>query len=82
MSWKYNPFTMEFDYFEEGTVGDKNTLFEIDENEDTMPANINIEDMELNASDDLILKTSPTAAYSDVYCELDSNYDIMPRETT
>ena len=78
MTWKYNPFTMNFDLVEEGS----NTLFEIDENADTMPADIDIEDMELDDSGDLILKISPTASYSDVYCELDSNYDIMPKEAT
>ena len=78
MSWKYNPFTGEFDYFE----GGGNTLFEIDKNEDTMPAIIAVEDMELDDSDDLMLKISPTASYSDEYYELDSNYDIMPMEAT
>lgn len=79
MVWKFNPFTMNFDLVEDDTAG--NTLFEIDDNGDTMPAySINIKDMELDASDDLELKISPAVAYIGEYCELDSNYDIMPKE--
>ena len=77
MSWIYNPFTSEFDFYEPGTE----TLFEFDSNGDTMPFNgDNIQEMELDSNDDLMLKVDPLIDHNDVYYELDSNYDIMPRE--
>ena len=77
MSWKYNPFTGEFDYYER----DIDTLFEFDNNGDTMPfGSDTIQEMELDVSDDLMLKEDPETSHDDEYYELDSNYDIMPRE--
>ena len=77
MSWKYNPFTGEFDYYEK----DIDTLFEFDNNGDTMPFDSDmIQEMELDSSDDLMLKEDPETSHDDEYYELDSNYDIMPRE--
>ena len=77
MSWKYNPFTGEFDYYER----DIDTLFEFDNNGDTMPFGSDmIQEMELDVSDDLMLKEDPETSHDDEYYELDTNYDIMPRE--
>lgn len=76
MSWKYNPFTGEFDYFED--CG--NTLFEIDENGDTILANVTLKEMELDSNEDLMLKVEPPGSYCDMYYELDANYDVMPKE--
>ena len=76
MSWKYNPFTDNFDFYEHGTE----TLFEFDNNGDTMPLGSDmIQEMELDSSDDLMLKEDPEISHDDEYYELDSNYDIMPR---